>query len=102
LRLGLSEADERKRFSDLYAYVVEFVSLIQRENFVVSSAMIYLHKYYKQHSLINKLAPSSLYQSTLIAASCVFLAAKVCYVPVTLDRTVKAFFDIEKKKTPKI
>jgi len=38
----------------------------------------------------------------LIAASSVFLAAKVLYVPVSLEITVNAFFSIEKRLNPSL
>lgn len=59
--------------------------------------MVYIHKFLKIHSL--KSISSSLH---LIAASSVFLAAKVLYAPVTLEKAVYALFSIEKRLNPHI
>ena len=97
--LGLSEAEVRKQLADLYFFIVEFSKGIQRTQIVTSTAMFYLHKYFKQHSFLSH---SSSPSPTNIAASCVFLASKVCYSPIHLHVAVKVFFDIEKKMTPSL
>lgn len=52
------------------------------------------HKYFKLTSLRNV---SSL---LFLAASSVFITAKLLYAPVTLETTVKALFTIEKRRNP--
>lgn len=56
--------------------------------------MIFLHKFFKLNSLLKIDSPY------IIAASCVFLAAKVRYMPITLNKAVEAFFEIEKRRNP--
>ena len=52
--------------------------------------MAYLHKFFKVHSLTQ-------YNCKLVGATCLFLAAKVHYVPVSLKQAVCSFFDMEKR-----
>jgi hypothetical protein len=56
--------------------------------------MVFIHKYFKVTSLLK--ITSLLY----IAASSVFISAKLLYVPVTLEKTVIALFNIEKRRNP--
>lgn len=58
--------------------------------------MVYIHKYFKFRSIL-KLSNSELF---FLAASCVFLAAKVLYTPFSLSKAAMAFFDIEKRRNP--
>ena len=55
------------------------------------------HKYFKLCSLV-KLS----YPLLFIAASSVFISAKVLYMPVTLEKTVQALFHIEKRRNPTV
>lgn len=87
--LGLKEAEERRQLAELYAFVVEFVKLLKRDQIIVATAMIYIHKFFKINSLLRVSSPN------LIAASCVFLAAKVRYVPISLKSAAHAFFKLE-------
>lgn len=99
--LGLLEADERMKLSELYIFIIEFVKIVKRDQFVTATAMIYLHKYYKRHSLLS----SSLNYTNppkIIAASCIFLAAKILYVPLSLKTIAQTFFSIEKKENAQL
>jgi hypothetical protein len=58
--------------------------------------MILIHKFFKIHSL------KSVTSNLLIAASCVFLTAKILYMPVILEKVVQAFFTIEKRLNPSV
>jgi len=80
---GLSEAEERRQLVDLYLFVVEYVKSLKRDQMVISSAMVYIHTYFKKNSL-NKVS-SNIY---IVAASCVFLSTKVRYTPVSLKKAV--------------
>lgn len=57
--------------------------------------MVINHKYFKLTSLLNLSSPL-----LFIAASSVFITAKLLYVPVTLEKTVQALFSIEKRRNP--
>jgi hypothetical protein len=100
LLLGLSEAEERRQLSDLYLFVIEFVKSVRRDQLVTSTAMLYLHKHFYRHSLVSSAASPTHTSPYIIAASCVFLSAKVCYTPVSLKTVAEAYFNIEKKKNP--
>ena len=56
--------------------------------------MVIIHKYFKIHSL------QSVSSHLLMSASCVFLVAKVLYMPLTLEKVIQAFFSIEKRLNP--
>jgi hypothetical protein len=58
--------------------------------------MVYLHKFFKSVSL----PPEE--QSFIIASSCVFLAAKVRYTPVSLRKAAQAFYELEKRRKPQL
>lgn len=94
------EAEERKRLSDLYLFIVEFVKSIRRTQQVTSAAMLFLHKFFKRNSLINTHPSFPSCTPYVIATACVFLSAKVCYLPITLKSVAHAYFDIEKRKYP--
>ena len=93
--LGLSEAEERVSLAEIYAFVVDLARLLGRDQFVVSTAMAINHKYLKLVSLL-KLSSALLF----VAASGLFIAAKLLYVPVTLEKLVQALFTIEKRRNP--
>lgn len=93
--IGLSEAEERRRLAELYAFVVELTKLLSRDQLVASSAMVIIHKYFKIQSF-NQLS----FQPLFIATSSVFISAKILYMPFTLERAVQALFHIEKKRSP--
>lgn len=59
--------------------------------------MVINHKYFKIQSLVKLSSPSS---RLFIAASSVFIAAKVLYMPVSLEKAVQALFHIEKRLNP--
>ena len=86
-------------FKVLYLFIIELVKLINRDDYVIATAMFYLHKFFKIHSLLYfSTTPSQ--SPLLIAASSVFLAAKVNYSPVSLHNLIKAYFLLEKKRNP--
>lgn len=58
---------------------------------VAASSMVLIHKFFKTHSL------NSISSKLLLASSCVFLVAKVLYVPVSLGKIVQEFFNLEKR-----
>jgi hypothetical protein len=93
--LGLSEAEERRQLEEIYAVVVELTKLLSRDQFIASSAMVIIHKYFKLKSLVNLSSPH-----LFIATSSVFISAKVLYMPVTLEKAVQALFHIEKRQNP--
>jgi hypothetical protein len=93
--LGLTEADERRELAELYLFIVEYVKNLRRDQILVSSAMVYLHMFFKKNSLLK--VSSNIY---IVAASCVFLSAKVRYTPVSLKKAVQVYFDIEKRRNP--
>jgi len=62
---------------------------------VVSTAMAINHKYFKLVSLLNLSSPL-----LFVAASSFFIAAKLLYVPVTLEKLVHALFTVEKRRDP--
>jgi hypothetical protein len=57
--------------------------------------MVINHKYFKHQSLVKLSSPL-----LFIAATSVFIAAKVLYMPVTLEKAVQALFSIEKRRNP--
>jgi hypothetical protein len=57
--------------------------------------MLIIHKYFKFHSFVN--VSSNL---LFISTSSVFIAAKVLYMPVTLEKVIQALFNIEKRRNP--
>lgn len=57
--------------------------------------MLIIHKYFKLHSFVN--VSSNL---LFISTSSVFIAAKVLYMPVTLEKVIQALFSIEKRRNP--
>jgi len=69
--------------------------LLKREQFIASSAMVIIHKYFKLNSLVNLSSPI-----LFIATSSVFISAKVLYMPVYLKDAVQALFHIEKRQNP--
>jgi hypothetical protein len=72
--------------------VIELTKTLERDQLVAAASMVLIHKFFKAHSL------TSFTSSLLpVSASCVFLAAKVLYVPLTLDKVVLAFFKLEKR-----
>lgn len=57
--------------------------------------MVIIHKFIKQQSLVKLSSPH-----LFIATASVFIAAKVLYMPVTLEKAVQALFHIEKLRNP--
>lgn len=55
--------------------------------------MVIIHKFFRRRSLVNLSSPL-----LFIATSCVFISAKILYMPVTLEKTVHALFAIEKQR----
>ena len=58
-------------------------------------SMVYIHKYFKIKSLFNV----QFSQLQFVAASCVFLAAKVLYTPFSLDKAAEVFFLLERRRS---
>jgi hypothetical protein len=56
--------------------------------------MVLIHKFFKNQTL------NSVTSLLLVATTSVFIAAKVLYVPLTLEKVVQAFFHIEKRLNP--
>ena len=88
--IGISEAEERKRFVELYSYVVELTKYLNRDQYIASSAMIINHILFKKQSLK---AASLL----VVASASVFLAAKVRSMPFELAKAAWAYFQLERK-----
>lgn len=71
-----------------------FCKQVQRDQLNVASAMVFLHRYYQRESL----SPNKTNRN-LIAAVCVFIAAKVRYCPISLHRAVVAYFELEQARS---
>ncbi len=87
---GIREAEERKIWTDVYAYVISFCKKVSRDQLTVASAMVFLHRFFARESLAE-----SRTNRDLVAAVSVFIAAKVRYCPFSLRRAVHAYFELE-------
>lgn len=100
--LGIPEETERKYCKEVFNFVTEFTKKTRPEQTIVATSMFYFHKYCQVKSFNH-------FNRYLIGAVCVFLACKVKYMPLGLEKAVTAFYEMEFKmsnptikKIPKI
>ena len=78
---------------NIYAFVVDYVKGLQRDQLLASTAMVYVHRYFRSHSLLAA-------DPFVVAAACVFLAAKVRNSPVTIRKAIVAYFKFDNRAEP--